>query len=256
MISSCGHDENGRYRGGKAGDQTGTEYYLRTFYRPSYGWDCVLRHPDIRVGKKIAEIATQAAKNSKIGYDQNERLTYYNQLKVSGWHPERITSVCESDCSASTAAAVIATGHQLGLTRLQQVSPSNTTWTLKQALIAAGFECMTESKYLTSDAYLIPGDIVLAEAHHVVINVSTGSKVTTANGNGKGDAMRQYAGIVKVSSYLNVRLGPGARFGTVKLGGQEMRLPSNMVVSIDKETEGWGRLTGTGYWISLQYLQK
>lgn len=105
-------------------------------------------------------------------------------------------------------------------------------------------------------AYLIPGDIVLAEAHHVVINVSTGSKVTTANGNGKGDAVRQYAGIVKVSSYLNVRLGPGTRFGTVKLGGQEMRLPPNMVVSIDKETEGWGRLTGTGYWVSLQYIQK
>ena len=68
--------------------------------------------------------------------------------------------------------------------------------------------------------------------------------------------VKQYAGIVKVSSYLNVRLGPGTRFGTVKLGGQEMRLPPNMVVSIDKETEGWGRLTGTGYWISLQYLQK
>ena len=68
--------------------------------------------------------------------------------------------------------------------------------------------------------------------------------------------LKQYAGIVKVSSYLNVRLGPGTRFGTVKLGGQEMRLPPNMVVSIDKETEEWGRLTGTGYWISLQYLQK
>ena len=68
--------------------------------------------------------------------------------------------------------------------------------------------------------------------------------------------MKQYAGIIKVSSYLNVRLGPGTRFDTVKLGGQEMRLPPNMVVSIDRETEGWGRLTGTGYWISLQYLQK
>ena len=39
MISSCGHDENNKYKGGKAGDQTGTEYYLRTWYKPSYGWD-------------------------------------------------------------------------------------------------------------------------------------------------------------------------------------------------------------------------
>ena len=68
--------------------------------------------------------------------------------------------------------------------------------------------------------------------------------------------MTQHAGIVKVSSYLNVRLGPGTRFGTVKLGGQEMRLPPNMVVSIDKETEGWGGLAGAGDWISLQYVQK
>ena len=67
---------------------------------------------------------------------------------------------------------------------------------------------------------------------------------------------KQYAGIVKVSSYLNVRLGPGTRFGTVKLGGQEMRLPNGMVISIDKETDSWGRLTGTGYWVSTQYIQR
>ena len=84
-------------------------------------------------------------------------------------------------------------------------------------------------------------------------------KVLRYVGSGKKEEViqvKQYAGIVKVSSYLNVRLGPGTRFGTVKLGGQEMRLPPGMVISIDKETEGWGRLTGTGCWISLQYLQK
>ncbi|MGO5221438.1 NlpC/P60 family protein [Bacillota bacterium LCP21S3_D9] len=70
------------------------------------------------------------------------------------------------------------------------------------------------------------------------------------------EQVTQYAGIVKVSSYLNVRLGPGTRFGTVKLGGQEMRLPPGMVISIDKETDSWGRLTGTGYWVSLQYIQR
>ena len=84
-------------------------------------------------------------------------------------------------------------------------------------------------------------------------------KVLRYVGSGKKEEVtqvKQYAGIVKVSSYLNVRLGPGTRFGTVKLGGQEMRLPPGMVISIDKETEGWGRLTGTGYWVSLQYIQK
>lgn len=84
-------------------------------------------------------------------------------------------------------------------------------------------------------------------------------KVLRYVGSGKKEEttqMKQYAGIVKVSSYLNVRLGPGTRFGIVKLGGQEMRLPPGMVVSIDKETDSWGRLTGTEYWVSLQYIQK
>ena len=40
LISNSGHDENGGYRGGKAGDQTGTEWYLRSWYdRP---WNCVI----------------------------------------------------------------------------------------------------------------------------------------------------------------------------------------------------------------------
>ena len=47
MISNCGHDENNRYSGGKAGDQTGTEWRVINWYnRP---WKCVLRHPDLTV---------------------------------------------------------------------------------------------------------------------------------------------------------------------------------------------------------------
>lgn len=259
MISSCGHDENGRYSGGKAGDQTGTEYYLRTWYKPSYGWDCVLRHTNSRVGDKLAEIATQAAKNDKIGYDQGERLTYYNQLKAVGWHPDRITVACESDCSASTAAAVIAAGHQLGLTKLQQVSPSLTTYGMKKALINAGFECLTEQKYLTSDAYLLPGDIILSEKHHVIINTTTGSQMGIAPSGGTV-VSKQYAAIVAVNtgSYLNVRTGPGERFAVATLGTDKtpVRLPKGMVLSIDQESSNWGRLTGTGYWVSLAYLKR
>lgn len=257
MVASCGHDENGRYSGGKAGDQTGTEYYLRPFYVPSYGWDCVLRHPDKKVGSMVAAIAEAAAKNDKVGYDQSQRLTFYSELKAKQWDPAKVTGACESDCSASTAACVIAAGHRLGLTKLSQVSPSCTTWTLKKALVSAGFECLTEKKYLTSDQYLLSGDIVLSEAHHVVINVSTGTKAISSAGTATGGKkVTQYAGIVKVNSYLNVRTGPGTRFNVALLGGVEFRLPTGMVVSIDAESDGFGRLTGTGYWVSLQYIQR
>ena len=67
LISNSGHDENGKYSGGKAGDQTGTEWALIPWYnRP---WKCVLRHPDAEVRAKLAELGIKAAKNDLVGYD-------------------------------------------------------------------------------------------------------------------------------------------------------------------------------------------
>ena len=95
MISNCGHDENNRYKGGKAGDQTGGEWALIKWYnRP---WKCVLRHPDAKVRKMISDMATAAAKNNKIGYDQSERHTFWQHLKASGYDPAGITVACEAD---------------------------------------------------------------------------------------------------------------------------------------------------------------
>ena len=175
MISNCGHDENGKYTGGKAGDQTGGEYAVINWYnRP---WACVLRYPDINVGLKIAEISKDAALNDNVGYDQGQRLTYYNCLREVNWDPAKIIIACESDCSASTSANIIAAGNLLGISKLKSISPSNTTSTLRKALVAAGFELLTDSKYLTSDKYLLPGDILLYDGHHVAVDLDYGSCV-------------------------------------------------------------------------------
>lgn len=175
-ISNCGSDENGKYSGGVAGDQTGKEYCVRSWYdRP---WLCILRYPDAKVGQRLATKAENAANNSNIGYDQGQRLTFYNALKKADWKPKDIKTKCEADCSASTAALVIAVGYALNLTKLQKVNPSCTTSNLRAALKTAGFEVLTDSKYLTSDAYLLPGDILLNDGHHVAINLTKGSKVS------------------------------------------------------------------------------
>ena len=52
------------------------------------------------------------------------------------------------------------------------------TGNLRAALKAAGFEVLTESKYLTSDAYLFAGDILLNDNAHVATNLTTGSKAS------------------------------------------------------------------------------
>lgn len=173
MIANCGHDENGGYRGGAAGDQTGEEYYVRTWYnRP---WYCVLRYPDQRTALMIAQISRDAANNNNIGYDQNQRLTFYNNLAAAGWNPSAITTRCESDCSASTAACIIAAGHRAGNSALTGINPSLTTYNMRSALRAVGFQLLTDNRYLTSDSYLLPGDVLLKDDAHVAVNLDSGA---------------------------------------------------------------------------------
>lgn len=183
MISNCGHDENGKYSGGAAGDQTGTEWEIRTWYnRP---WNCVLRHPDRNVGNMLADLARKAAQNNMVGYDQNQRGTYWQHLKASNYDPAQITIKCEADCSSGVAANVKAAGYRLGIKALQNVSADCYTGNLRAALKAAGFEVLSASKYLTSDAYLLPGDILLYEGHHTATNLDTGSKAGSSSGSSK-----------------------------------------------------------------------
>ena len=173
-ISNSGSDENGSYTGGQAGDQTGKEWCMRSFYqRP---WSCVLRYPDQKVALKIAQLAIDAALNDKVGYDQSQNRTYLAQLKAVGWEPSKITVACEADCSAGVCANVTAAGYLLGIKALQEHTGTY-TGNMRKALVKAGFQLLTDSKYLTSGDYLLPGDILLLESHHTATNVTIGKKV-------------------------------------------------------------------------------
>lgn len=192
MIANCGHDERGKYAGGVAGDQTRGEYAVINWY--SRPWSCVLRYPDELIGQEIARISQDAARNDRIGYDQYQRLTYYNALKACGWEPSRIQTPCESDCSASTAAALIAVGHLKGLPHLKALSPSMTTYNMRSALRYAGFRLYTQPAYTANQNLLLPGDILLNDSCHVAVNLTRGSKV-------------QPKPIVDVSGYPLLKLG-------------------------------------------------
>ena len=181
MISNCGKDEKGSYSGGIAGDQTGKEYWLIGWYnRP---WNCVLRHPDATVRAEIARLATAAAQNNNIGYDQKERLTFWEQLTKFNFEPARITVPCEADCSSSTAAVVKAAGYKLDNAKLKNVSPSLTTYNMRSNLLAAGFDLLTDAKYLNSDVYLLAGDVLLNDSMHAAVNVTNGKYADTNYGN-------------------------------------------------------------------------
>lgn len=178
MIANSGHDENGKYSGGKAGDQGG-EWQIQPWYnRP---WTNVFRYPIVNVREKIAVLAEEAAKNDKIGYDQNQRTTFWKQLQNSGYHPKNITVACEADCSAGVAAIVKSVGYLLGIKDLQYVSEDMYTGSETMELIDAGFINLTEKQFLESDKYLLRGDILLCKGHHTAINLTTGAGVNSGD---------------------------------------------------------------------------
>ena len=202
-ISNCGKDEYGGISGGRAGDQTGKEWWIINWY--SQGWQCVLRHPDRKVREYIAELGIEAAENNNVGYDQSENRTYWNQLQAVGYWPKKITVPCEADCSAGVTSNVKAVGYLLNMQALKNV---NITWTgaMRAELRAAGFQVLTDRKYLTSSDYLLPGDIILNDAQHTATSVGYGKYTQgQANTPAPSDPNKH----VVTAQMLNVRSGPG-----------------------------------------------
>lgn len=186
QVSNCGHDENNRYSGGKAGDQTGTEYRVTTWYLYSGGWDYIFRPKDEKLAKELASVAIAAANNNNIGYDQSYtydtgtkvggRLSYYNELKKANWHPENIKTKCETDCSASTAANLIAVGYRLGIKPLQTLNNCMTTYGFYDALKKINLFTIVK---VIKEADAKAGDINLKTQHHINITVTNGANIKT-----------------------------------------------------------------------------
>lgn len=187
-ISNSGSDERGKSFGGAAGDQTGGEWRIRSWYNG--GWDVVLRHPNERVRETIAMNAEDAANNNRIGYDQGQRTTFYQKLKAANWRAKDIKAKCEADCSAGVTACAIAAGYLCGYSKLKKLNYTTYTGNMRSRFISAGFTALTASKYLTSDKHLLRGDILLNDkgGHHTCINLTNGSAVSgataTTNTNG------------------------------------------------------------------------
>lgn len=168
-IGHASIDERGAARGGSAGDQTGREVCTRSWYDKK--WLCCIRAKDRKVADRIAKAMEQAVANDKIGYDQDQRTTCYDRAKEVGWDLSKITTACECDCSSLVAVCVNAAG----------ISVSQHIWTGNEeaALLATGaFESMRESNYLTQDAYLARGDILVSNSHTAIV-LTNGSKYAT-----------------------------------------------------------------------------
>lgn len=235
-ISNSGHDERGKYSGGTAGDQTGTEWQIINWYnRP---WNVMLRFEDSQIANLIAELSIEAANNNKIGYDQNQRTTFWTQLSKSGYRPKNITVSCEADCSAGVAAIVKAVGYLLNKQALKNVSPDAYTGNLKRVLTTAGAKAYTASKYLTSSANLKPGDILLYEGHHTAISLGGGSASSSVTPSTSVTPTPPAAAVDKK---------------LIKIGQQHLRNFTGIKLAIDGS---YGPATQKAFIIAIQYGYK
>lgn len=169
-IGSARIDENGKAHGGKAGDQTGKEVSTQNWYLHSKGWR-VFRAKDPAKAEIIAKNMQAACDNKHIGYDQYQRNTLYTQAEKVGFDISKVTTNCETDCSALVRVCCASAGI-LGLPEGFRTGnmPSN--------LMKTGqFDELTDEKYTKHSTYLRRGDILVTKTSgHTVVVLSNGSK--------------------------------------------------------------------------------
>mgnify|MGYP003293113026 CR=1 FL=1 len=169
LIGSARIDENGNATGGKAGKQKPIEVSTQNWYPRTDGKTLVvIRHKNPEVREKMAQAMEWACASNHIGYDQNQRLTLYNELKDKEFDIRKLTKDVETDCSALVRVCLAYAGVMVG---------NFTTYNEKQILSATKeFDIYTSDDYGKSSAKLVRGDILVTSSKgHTVIVLSDGS---------------------------------------------------------------------------------
>ena len=209
-IGSARIDENGNAHGGKAGDQNGREVSTQNWYLHSKGWR-VYRAKNPGIAEKIALCMERACKNPKIGYDQYQRNTLYKESESFGFDVSKVTTACETDCSALVRVCCAYAG-------IAGLPSSFRTVNMPNNLKKTGaFTELTGSKYQSQSTYLGRGDILVTKTSgHTVVVLTNGPK---------------YEGTIQVNSgTIQVNEGSGANEGSgVNIAGVEYALGDRII---------------------------
>lgn len=246
LIGHASIDENGRAYNGAAGDQTKREVCTRNWYNKP--WDIVIRPKDANLAEKMAIACEQACANNKIGYDQYQRNTLYTQAQKVNFDLSKITTSCECDCSSLMCICAIAAGIPAGALYIS--GNMRVTWNMRSAFKNTGkFEILTDSKYLTSDAYLKRGDILVNEGSHTAMVLSNGSKITSTNSStanqNKIESNNKYVGkgigTATALCAMNLRTGASTSHDVITT------IPKNTQVEVlEIKSNGWYKIAWSG----------
>lgn len=208
-VGSARHDENGKLKGGKPGDQTGVEVSTQDWYLHKKGW-VVIRPKDPKVRAMIARDMEWACENPNIGYDQSQNYTLYNEAKKYGFNCSMVKTPCETDCSRLVRVCLAYAGIHV---------PTFYTGNEVEVLKKTGkFDILTSDKYCTSGRHLIRGDILVTKVTgHTVIVLS--------NGEGGEDHLTLKEGsegaeVSELQNYLNQLGYPDNSYNALKVDGK------------------------------------
>lgn len=186
MSIKIGHasvDERGKANGGAAGDQTGGEVCIRSWY--SSPWDVVLRPRNAAQAEKMAKAMEAACANKNIGYDQYQRNSLLTEAKKRNWDLSKITTPCETDCSALVTVCAQCAG--IDVPYISGNAPY--TGIMKAQFTKTGaFDILTDPKFLASDRYLKRGDILVRTSGHTAMALENGAESSTSTSNTTGGA--------------------------------------------------------------------
>lgn len=167
-VGHASISEKGTVNGTK-GDQTKKEVCILEWWNK--GWDTVLRPKSSDLAEKSAKACEDGCKNDNIGYGQGSRNSAYTSYKKVGDMSKIEKS--NTDCSAYQTLCAIAGGCE----ELNYTTNAPTTSNMESKFKATGkYEVLKDKKYLTSDAYLKRGDILVKKGSHTVMALENGSK--------------------------------------------------------------------------------
>ena len=160
LIGHACSNENTEITGGKAGDQTGREVRINTFF-DGQTWQTLYRCKDANKAKAIGKYMADACKNDNIGYDTGStRYTCWDEaMKIHSL--SGITKKVNTDCSQLMCICVNLAGIPL----------DKYLWTAieDQLLMSTGqFIKITDQNILRGNG-LCTGDILLRSGHTAIV---------------------------------------------------------------------------------------
>lgn len=208
-------DERGRTSGGSAGNQTANLYHttgelrFSEWYNPNGGWDYVIRPKKKEKAQAIAAAAMSAVRNAKIGYDQSDRESLYDQIQYVGFDPTKVIKPCNCDCSSLVTVCC----NYAGIPILRGTYTGN----LKERCEAVGFfKIYKGAKYVRCSNNLKVGDILLRVGHHAAVVVNCMYHMTRNLKIGSSGT-----DVIYLQATLNLYLNEGLkRYAAIKEDGE------------------------------------